>query len=268
MEKAIGIFDSGIGGLTVLKEIMKILPNEDFIYLGDTARVPYGIRSPETILKYSYANADFLMHKDIKVLVIACNTASSISTESLKERFKIPVIEVITPGAKSAIKATRNGKVGIIGTEATIKSGSYYRTLKSLNPNIEVYSQACPLFVPLVEEGWTDEDNKVSLMVAEKYLKGLKEKGIDTLILGCTHYPLLKDVIRKVIGVDICLVDSAQETAKELKKLMHDKQLFRFSVKKGNLQIYVTDDPERFKKIGFRFLGFDIEEVRLIEIVP
>jgi glutamate racemase len=267
MKEPIGIFDSGIGGLTVLKEIIQLLPYEDIIYLGDTARVPYGIRSPETILKYSYANADFLMGQKIKILVIACNTASSISTESLKERCEIPVVEVITPGARGASEVTKVGRIGVIGTEATIRSGTYLRAIKGFNPQFEVYLKACPLFVPLVEEGWTDENNEVSLLVAERYLNELRERGIDTLVLGCTHYPLLKGVIRKVMGQDVHLIDSAQETAKEVFRVLSKKKLLNPDQNKGRLQFYVTDDPERFKKMGFKFLGIEIEGVERIETI-
>jgi glutamate racemase len=267
MKEPIGIFDSGIGGLTVLKEVLRILPYENIIYLGDTARVPYGIRSHETILKYSYANADFLMNQRIKLLVIACNTASSVSTEKLKERCKIPVIEVITPGAKGASEITENGKIGVIGTEATVRSGTYLRAIKKLNPQLHVYLKACPLFVPLVEEGWTEEDNEVSLMVADKYLHELRDKEIDTLVLGCTHYPLLKGVIRKVMGRHIRLIDSAQETAKEIMKILQERNLMNEGQKKGSLQFFVTDDPERFKTMGYRFLEIEIENVTRVETI-
>jgi glutamate racemase len=267
MKEPIGIFDSGIGGLTVLKEVINLLPYEDIIYLGDTARVPYGIRSHETIVKYSFANADFLMNQGIKILVIACNTASSVSTEKLKERCKIPVIEVITPGAKCAAEITKNGKIGVIGTEATIRSGTYVRAIKGFNPQFEVYPKACPLFVPLVEEGWTEEGNEVSLMIADKYLRELKEKGIDSLVLGCTHYPLLKGVIRKVMGHDVHLIDSAQETAKEMLRVLREINLITSGHTKGTLQFYVTDDPERFQKMGYRFLEIEIEDVRRAETV-
>jgi glutamate racemase len=267
MDGPIGIFDSGVGGLTVLKEVIKILPYEDIIYLGDTARVPYGIRSHETILKYSYANADFLMTQKIKLLVIACNTASSVSTRYLKKRFNIPIIEVITPGAKRAAKATKNQNIGVIGTEAMIRSENYVRAIKELNPLIEVYPKACPLFVPLVEEGWTEEDNEVSLMVAKKYLNELILSNIDTLVLGCTHYPLLKSVIKKVMGYDVKLVDSAQETAKEILRILKERKLLSSDQGKGNVKFFVTDDIERFKKIGYKFLGIKIKTVQKIETI-
>jgi len=190
LENPIGIFDSGVGGLTVLKEISKLISTENIVYLGDTARVPYGIRSAETVVKYSIECADFLFKKQIKMLVVACNTSSSVSLHVLRERFPIPVIGVIEPGVRAALKVTKNGKIGIIGTEATVQSESYAKKIKSLNPNIEVISIACPLFVPLVEDGILE--GTIAELVVERYLKDMKNSGIDTLILGCTHYPLLK----------------------------------------------------------------------------
>lgn len=267
MNEPIGIFDSGYGGLTVLKEIAATLPDEDIIYLGDTARVPYGIRSAETILRYSYANADFLMDQGVKMLVIACNTASSVSTAQLKERCKIPVIEVITPGAKGAAKVTQNGLIGVIGTEATVKSGTYLKAIKQINPELKVHLKACPLFVPLVEEGWTEENNEVSLLVAERYLSELREKEIDTLVLGCTHYPLLKGVIRKIMTQGVELIDSARETAKEVLRVLNERKLLAKDRGKGNLKFFVTDDAERFKNMGFRFLDMELRDVNRIETI-
>jgi len=214
MQKAIGIFDSGIGGLTVLKEIVRKLPDENIIYLGDTARVPYGIRSAETVTRYSFENTNFLLSQEIKMLVVACNTATAVSLEAVKKEFPLPVIGVLEPGARAAVAATKTRKIGIIGTEATINSGAYERAIKRLAPDIEVTSIACPLFVSLAEEGWTDND--VAKLVAEKYLAPFRKSGIDMLVLGCTHYPLLKAVISKAIGTGITLIDSATETAKEV----------------------------------------------------
>ncbi len=187
--KAIGIFDSGVGGLTVLKEIVRVLPQEDTIYLGDTARVPYGTKSPETVTRYSQQITSFLVSRDIKLLVVACNTASAFSLDALKERFPIPIVGVIEPGSRRAAAVTRTGKVGVIGTEGTIRSSAYAKAIKRMNPEIEVITRACPLFVPLAEEGWVD--NEVARLTARIYLQGLKEEGVDTLVLGCTHYPLL-----------------------------------------------------------------------------
>lgn len=253
MKKAIGIFDSGIGGLTVHKEIVARLPQENIIYLGDTARVPYGIRSAETVTRYSFENTRFLLSQEIKMLVVACNTASAISLEAIRREFPIPVIGVLEPGARAAVVATKLKKVGVIGTEATIASRAYEREIKRLDPSIEVISIACPLFVPLVEEGWTDND--VALLVARRYLAPLREKGIDTLVLGCTHYPLLKPVISMVTGPEITLIDSASETALEVEAVL-DKLLLKNQGEGPVVRRYcVTDTPDRFERIGKIFLG-------------
>jgi glutamate racemase len=253
MQKAIGIFDSGIGGLTVLKEIVAKLPQENIIYLGDTARVPYGIRSAETVTRYSFENTRFLLSQEIKLLVMACNTASAISLDAVKKEYPLPVIGVIEPGARAAVAATRSRKVGVIGTEATIASNAYERALKKLAPDVDVRSLACPLFVSLAEEGWTDND--VAQLVAEKYLGSLRGSGIDTLVLGCTHYPLLKTVISRAVGDGIRLIDSATETAAETASVL-DKLKWRGNGSgEGQRKYYVTDTPARFEKIGKRFLG-------------
>jgi len=252
MKKAIGIFDSGIGGLTVLKEIIAKLPEENTIYLGDTARVPYGIRSPETVTRYSFENTRFLLSQEIKMLVVACNTASAVSLDAVKKEFPLPIIGVLEPGARAAVAVTKTRKVGVIGTEATINSGAYEKAIKKLGADIEVFSLPCPLFVPLVEEGWIEND--VAELVALKYLAGLKDKRIDTLVLGCTHYPLLKVVITKAMGSGITLIDSATETAREvadiLGKLKWKKEGQGTVVRK----YFVTDTPSRFVKIGKLFL--------------
>jgi glutamate racemase len=264
MQKAIGIFDSGIGGLTVVKEIVAKLPLENIIYLGDTARVPYGIRSPETVTRYSFENTQFLLSQEIKMLVVACNTASAISLEAVKKEFPLPVIGVLEPGARAAVATTRARKVGVIGTEATIASGAYEAAIKKLAPDIDVYSLACPLFVPLAEEGWTDND--VAQLVAGKYLAPLRGTGIDTLVLGCTHYPLFKSVIAQAIDPDISLIDSATETAKEVEAVL-DK--LKWSINgPGEVvrKFYVTDLPSRFEIIGRRFLGNSLHHAEQVQI--
>jgi glutamate racemase len=253
MQKAIGIFDSGIGGLTVLKEIVLKLPDENIIYLGDTARVPYGIRSAETVTRYSFENTNFLLSQEIKMLVVACNTATAISLEAVKKEFPLPVIGVLEPGARAAVAATRTRKVGIIGTEATINSGAYEKAIKRLAPDVEVTSLACPLFVPLAEEGWTDND--VAELVAEKYLAPFRDTGIDMLVLGCTHYPLLKEVIGKAVGPGITLIDSATETAKEVADVLEKLKWRGSGTGEVIRKFYVTDTPTRFEVIGKRFLG-------------
>lgn len=263
-ERPIGVFDSGIGGLTVLKELNKELPEEGIIYLGDTARVPYGIRSAETVRRYSFENTAFLVSKGIKMLIVACNTASAVSLEDIRERFKIPVLGVISPGARAAVAATKNKRIGIIGTEATINSSAYTKEIKILDPNIEVIGIPCPLFVPIVEEGFNDDD--IARLIANRYLQGLKESGIDTLVLGCTHYPLLKEVISEVVGRDIVLIDSAIETAKEAKIKIQTLGIQGSSKTNPLRRFYVTDSPERFKRIGERFLGSAIDNIEKVYI--
>lgn len=263
MDKAIGIFDSGIGGLTVLKEIINRLPQEDTVYLGDTARVPYGTKSPETVTRYSFENASFLIKQDIKILVVACNTSSAISLKEIEKALTIPVIGVLEPGARAAVKATKSKRVGVIGTEATIGSRAYPEAIKRLDHRVEVISTPCPLFVPLVEEGWVD--NEIASMVAERYLDRFKKEGIDTLLLGCTHYPLLKGILRDVMGNGVSLIDSAQETAAEVEKILSEKGLLKKTSKEGNRIYFVTDAPKKFIQLGERFLGFPIEKVEKID---
>lgn len=256
----IGIFDSGIGGLTVLKEIQREVPSEDIVYFGDTARVPYGTKSKETITKFSIDNIKFLQEFGVKIAVVACNTASSLSLDALKSKFSLPIIGVIEPGAKEALAKTKNGKIGVIGTKATIGSGAYESSLKRLNPSVKVYSQACPLFVPLVEEGWLE--GEVVSRVAHTYLDSLKSFGIDALILGCTHYPLLKKVIEKTIGESVKLVNSAEETAKEARELLSKLGLAASKSRKPEeIRFYVSDEPEQFRTLGERFLGQPLHSV-------
>lgn len=262
-EGAIGIFDSGVGGLTVFKEIKKILPEESIIYLGDTARVPYGIRSRETVTRYSIENTEFLLSRGIKLLVIACNTASSLSLDEIKRMTSVPVVGVIEPGAMAAVRNSKNKKIGVIGTEATVRSMAYPETIKLMDSSVQVFSKACPLFVPLVEEGWIT--GEVARLIAEAYLGELKDKGIDTLILGCTHYPLLKAVISDVMGSGITLVDSATETAKIVKETLEALKLKNNSGK-VSYTFYVTDSPERFIKVGERFLGEKIDNIEKITL--
>jgi glutamate racemase len=261
-ESAIGVFDSGIGGLTVLHKIMETLPNENTVYLGDTARAPYGTKSVETIRRYSFENTEFLLEKDVKLVIVACNTSTAIALMRLRDGLSIPVVGVIDPGVRGATKSTRNKKIGVIGTEATIESGAYTHALKESDPGIEVYSRACPLLVPLVEEGWTD--NEVAQMTVKAYLASLKQSGIDTLILGCTHYPLLKKAIRNFMGKGVRLVDSAEETAREVESVLKKGGLIRKSGK-GVHSFFVTDAPDRFIKVGRHFLGEKVESAVRIE---
>jgi glutamate racemase len=262
--KSIGIFDSGVGGLTVLKEVVKALPQEDTIYLGDTARVPYGSKSPETVTRYALQVTSFLVKRDIKLLVVACNTASAVSLDALKGHFSIPIIGVIEPGARRAVSVTRTGKVGVIGTSATIQSSAYAKAIKRLNREIEVVTRACPLFVPLAEEGWVD--NEVVRLTAQIYLQGLKEEGVDTLVLGCTHYPLLRGIIAETMGNGVQLVDSAEETARTVAETLAGKDLLRPSSERGNHHYFVTDVPAGFIRVGNRFLGGRLGDVYQINL--
>ena len=265
MNGAIGVFDSGIGGLTVLKEIMRILPHEDTIYLGDTARVPYGIKSADTVIRYSLENARFLTQRNIKVLVVACNTASAVALSALRESYSLPIIGVIEPGARKAAKVTRKKRVGVIGTKRTIKSGAYSDSIKGMDPTIEVIGQACPLFVPLAEEGWTDND--IAYMTAKKYLDVLKDAYIDTLILGCTHYPLLKGVIKEVVGDSVVLVDSAEEMAVEVTRILKVNSLLSTKDNDGFHDFFVTDAPDTLVRDGEGFLeGVDLRGVKQVSV--
>ncbi len=262
--KAIGIFDSGVGGLTVLKEVMKALPQEDTIYLGDTARVPYGTKSPETVTRYSMEITSYLVNRDIKLLVVACNTASALSLDELRKCFSIPIVGVIEPGARRAASTTKTGKIGVIGTEATIRSSAYTKAIKRINPEIEVINRACPLFVPLAEEGWVD--NEVARLTAETYLSGLRNEGVDTLVLGCTHYPILKDTISRIMGTGVHLVDSAEETARTVTSILRKSGLIRPPSERGNHHYFVTDVPAGFIKVGNRFLDGSLEDVRQVNL--
>lgn len=259
---AIGIFDSGIGGLTVVHSVTRLLPHERLIYLGDTARAPYGTKSAETVTGYALDNADFLVDKGIKLLVVACNSASAVALEALTARHDLPVVGVVEPGARAAAESTRNGKVGVIGTEATIASGAYSRALRSIRPDLEVYTRACPLFVPLAEEGWVE--NEVARRAVALYLASLTASGIDTLILGCTHYPLLKGVIGDFLGPKVTLVDSAEAAARVVGERLAEYGLLRREGE-GGTSFFVTDVPDRFVRVGGRFLGERLESAVRIE---
>ncbi len=254
---AIGIFDSGIGGLTVYKALRRLLPNENLIYLGDTARVPYGNKSVETVTRYSIENAQFLLKHDVKMIVVACNTASALALTALQKEIPVPVLGVIEPGSRGALAHTKTGRIGVIGTEATVRSGAYAAALRRLLPQAEVQSIPCPLFVPLVEEGWVQ--GPVVTEVIRKYLMSDATPPpmtlVDTLILGCTHYPLLKGAIQEVVGPGITLIDSAEETAKEVAQLLIQEKKSNASSSRGTSQFFVTDSPVRFRKVGEIFLG-------------
>lgn len=259
---AIGMFDSGVGGLTVLKEVRQVLPSEDIIYLGDTARVPYGNRSPHTVTKYALESALFLLTKGIKLLVIACNTSSALSLSILKRKLPIPVLGVIEPGAREATTHTKVQKVGVIGTKATVKSLAYQRAIRRLDPNIEVLAKACPLFVPIVEEGL--ENDEVAYLMAGKYLQAFKDSGVDVLVMGCTHYPILEPVLKTVMGDGISIVNTGRETAKEIQRTLEKGDILADSGI-GKQEYYVTDSPEGFAEIGGRFLGEHITNIRFVK---
>ncbi|MCK4339288.1 MAG: glutamate racemase [Candidatus Cloacimonetes bacterium] len=259
MNNPIGIFDSGVGGLTVFDAIRRSLPSQDIIYFGDTARVPYGSKSQNTIIQYSLQNANFLIQQNIKLLIVACNTSSAYALDEVKENFDIPIIGVIESGAKKATKVTKNNKIGIIGTEGTIKSGAYEKVIKELNENCKTFSKSTPLLVPFVEEDWID--HSVTKQVLEEYLKCLIDCDIDTLILGCTHYPVLKNVIKEIIGSKIILIDSAESLASEV----FENYSFKNSKTiKGKYQFYVSDNPEKFKILGKRILNLNLEDVNMV----
>lgn len=262
--RPIGVFDSGIGGLTVLKEIMEQLPGEDIVYFGDTARIPYGSRSKETVIKYFIESARFLLTKNIKAIVIACNTASALAMEEAQAVFDIPILGVIDPGAKAAIEASKNHKIGVIGTEGTINSQAYQKKIRRMLPGAEIIGVACPLFVPIVEEGWENTD--VAYISAEKYLLELKEHNIDSLILGCTHYPALRYTIGKVFEDKINMINPAYETAKATKLMLKERDLLSDKLDEGKCNFYVSDDPEKFKRVGGNIIRKEITCIEKVEI--
>lgn len=266
-EAPIGVFDSGVGGLTVVREIMRQLPEERITYFGDTARVPYGSKSQETIIRYSRQIVRFLMTRGVKAIVVACNTASAYALEELRPEMEVPVIGVVGPGAKTAAAVTKNGRIGVIGTEGTIASGIYSRFLRDLRPDIQVMGKACPLFVPLVEEGWLE--GQVATLVARQYLEELCHCDIDTLILGCTHYPLLRSTIARVMGETVTLVNPAYETAVSLRRLLQEQGLENTGSWTGehpSCEFFVSDAAERFEQFAARILPLTTRNARQIPI--
>jgi glutamate racemase len=251
--RPVGIFDSGVGGLTVVKEVMEQLPNEQIIYFGDTARVPYGSKSKETITKYSRQIIKFLLEKNVKAVIIACGTASSNSLKTMRREFEaLPIKGVVQPGAAVAVHTTQNKRIGIIGTEGTVRSGAYKKLIQEQNPDIQVYSKACPLFVPLAEEGWVT--GNIAKQTAQIYLKELLEEGIDTLVLGCTHYPLLTNCIQEVVGDNVKLVNPATETAAELKQLLEENDTLRVDACSPIHEFYVSDNSTKFDQLALSVL--------------
>jgi glutamate racemase len=262
--RPIGVFDSGVGGLTVVREIIKRLPNEHIVYFGDTARVPYGTKSARVVEKFALQDIHFLLGQNVKLLIAACHTVSSVVLDELISRLHLPLLGVVEPGVKAAVEVTQNGCIGVIGTRATILSGSYERKILELQKDLTVVSNPCPLFVPLAEEGWLDQE--VTRRTAEIYLAPFKDQGIDTLILGCTHYPLLKPVIRDELDGHVTIIDSAEETAKLVAKRLHLLRMENNQKSSVQRQYYVSDIPHLFKEVGERFLGMGLGHVDRVDL--
>jgi len=260
----IGVFDSGVGGLTVAREILRQHPNESIVYFGDTARVPYGSKSKDTIIRYSRQIVNFLKTKNVKAIVVACNTASAYALDTIEREIGIPIIGVVKPGAKVATQTTTNKKVGIIGTEGTIRSRLYSKYINSIDDSIKVYGKACPLFVPLVEEGMLHDS--VTEEMARRYLEELKDEKVDCLILGCTHYPLLKSTVAKVMGDKVELVNPAYETARSLGELIKENNIKASMEHKASYDFYVSDDTDKFKQFADSILPFSVDNVTKINI--
>lgn len=261
---AIGVFDSGVGGLTVVREIMRQLPNENVVYFGDTARVPYGSKSKQTVLKYSRQIIRFLMTKDVKAIVVACNTASALALPELQNEISIPIIGVVRPGAKMAVSLTETKNIGIIGTEATVKSGIYSRYIRELAKDVTVVSKACPLFVPLVEEGLLED--RITDDMAERYLSELKAYNVDSLVLGCTHYPLITNAIKRYMGPEVRLVNPAYETAKELKYMLAEEGMLNPDNPAASYEYYASDGADKFITFADRVLPMHVEKANVIDI--
>lgn len=260
----IGIFDSGVGGLTVFRAIEQRLPNESLIYLGDTARIPYGVRSPATIERYSVECASFVQARGVKAIVIACNTASALAANYLRSKFDLPITGVIRPGSRRAVEKTRNGHIGVIATEATVGSGAYERAMLAINGALRITSRACPLFVPLAEEGWLN--HPVTRQVAEEYLAELRSSRVDTLVLGCTHYPILRPVIEDTMGDHISFVDSGEAVADQIASMLEERDLLRKADGPGIEEFYVTDSADRFRRVAELFLGRPLESVETVKL--
>lgn len=265
-ELPIGVFDSGIGGLSVVRHILCELPDEGVLYFGDSARVPYGTKSAQTVIRFSMENTRFLLHKGVKFLVVACNTSSAVALPELSRSFDIPIVGMIEPAVRQALRMTQKGTIGVIGTRATIASEAYTIALRSIEPSVKVISQACPLLVPLAEEGWVSGD--VPERVLKEYLEPVMDKGMDVLILGCTHYPLLKETIRKVIGPDVAIVESGEAAVVEMSDRLRESGLLRpAAASPPDCHYYVSDIPLKFKEVGERFLGCPLGSVMPVDQV-
>ena len=259
-KKAIGIFDSGLGGLTILKALRRTLPHENLIYFGDSANVPYGSKSKQTVTRFSIDIARFLESQGVKMIVVACNTASALALPTLRKQCHVPVIGVIEPGAKKAAASTKNGRIAVLGTEGTVKSNAYAAAILKYNPHARIKQQSCPLFVPLVEENWTKKP--AALLIAQDYLSSVRRHRADTVILGCTHYPVLKKVIAHVLGPKVTLIDSAQTVAQAVQTFLRENNI-QETVGKGKLTVYASDDPARFKRLATHLLADEIATVYL-----
>ncbi len=260
--RPIGVFDSGIGGLTVVRALTHLLPHENIVYFGDTARVPYGPKSPQVVREYSQQNVDVLLKHDVKMIVVACNTVSAVALDVVQKRASLPVLGVIFPGAEAAVEATKRKRIGVIGTVGTIASNAYTNAIRQLDSTVHVFGKACPLFVPLAEEGWLD--HRATELIAKEYLFPLTLEKIDTLILGCTHYPLLKEVIGKVLHHSVSLIDSGEATAHKVNELLEHEGLKNTSTLKPNHQFFVSDIPAKFSEVGERFLGKKLGRVQRV----
>lgn len=262
----IGVFDSGVGGLTVVREMVRHLPNENIVYFGDTARVPYGSKSQKTIIRFSEQIIRFLKTKQVKAIVIACNTASALALDAVRDEFDVPVMGVVIPGARAAVEATTNQKVGVVGTDATVQSGMYTKVIREMNPQIQVIEKACPLFVPLVEEGF--KEHVVTQEIIEYYLESMRETDIDAMILGCTHYPLLRSKIRAYLGEKIQIVNPAYETAMDLKRLLKERDMENdgIAMLHSHYEFYVSDAAEKFRKFANTVMPFDVPETNVVNI--
>lgn len=263
-ENPIAVFDSGLGGLSVVRELRRLLPQEDMVYFGDTARVPYGIKSRRTVAKFAVEDARFLLQFEPKLIVVACNTASALAMDELEAKLPVPVVGVVKPGARAAVRLADGGPVAVIGTEATISSGAYTAAIRSQAARLKVVAQACPLFVPLVEEGRGSNDSIVRLTVAT-YLSPLRECGVRVIVLGCTHYPLLREAIAEYLGPEVAIVESGRETASAVRAVLERGGDLCAKGQTGKLYCFVSDNPTRFRRVGSRFLDHEIEHVELVE---
>lgn len=264
-QDAIGVFDSGVGGLTVVKELIRQLPHENIVYIGDTARVPYGSKSADTILRYSIENAIFLLKHKVKCIVIACNTATAYALEHLQHLFRVPVIGVIKPGVEAALKASHNHRIAIIGTTGTIQSGVYQKEILNHSPDVKVFAQACPLFVPLIEEGLLSHE--ATKILIREYLTPLLNESVDTLLLGCTHYPLLAEQIQEIAGKDVTVINSAEACAKAVKALICEKNIAGNVEREGVNRFFVSDDPHKFEMMATRFFGGPLSHIERISLI-